>query len=283
VRQLQEIAHQQSDMATIVQLTNAFESLASLQISQIKNQVLQAQDFFNELWHIYRQLRVDNLFRFGRGQKEVVSNKQLFIMITAEGGFSGDIDQRLVSLVLTNYDKSKHDLIVVGRHGATLLTQAGINFKKYFKLPTHDQNINVEPLIREMRQYQGTVAFYQTYSSLMVQDVKQIEIGAAVQAEGRNAGKAEDTISDATYIFEPSTFAVIAHLERSMLQIALAQLIFDSKLAQHASRFRAMTIANDRANESLAELRSLFNRTRREVRDERLKETINGMKKAGVL
>ncbi len=266
-------------MYVIGQLTNAFESLASMRLSQIKNQVLQAQEFFNELWQIYRQLRIDNLFRFGRTGADKTIDKELLLIITAEGGFSGDIDQRLITAVLKEYRPDKNDIIVVGSHGVVLLSQAGVQHKKYFKLPSKDQNINVEPLIREIRQYKSAAAFYQTYISLMNQEIKRIDIGSAVQAQGQRAGESGEVISEATYIFEPSAYDVVAHLERSMLQIALAQLIFDSKLAQYASRFRAMTAANERANDRLSELNFLYNRTRREIRDERLKEIINGLKK----
>jgi len=281
MRQLQDIAREQNDMATIKQLTSAFESLASMRLSQIKNQVLQAQEFFNELWQIYRQLRIDNLFRFGRSQTDRAINKELFVIITSEGGFSGDIDQRLVNRMLKEYNPNNNDIIVVGSHGVVLLSQVGVAHKKYFKLPSKDQNIDVEPLIREIRQYRSAVAFYQTYVSLMIQDVKRIDIGTAVQAQGQHVGQSEDVISETTYIFEPSAYSVVAHLERSMLQITLAQLIFDSKLAQYASRFRAMSAANERASNSLTDLNFLYNRTHREIRDERLKEIINGLKKVG--
>ena len=50
-----------------------------------------------------------------------------------------------------------------------------------------------------------------------------------------------EMINEWTYIFEPSTYAVVAHLERSMMQIAVSQLILESKLAQYAARFRAMS------------------------------------------
>ena len=282
MRQLQEIADEQGSMDTIVQLTNAFEGLASMRIAGIKAQVMQAQQFFQELWQIYRQLRVDSLFRFGRSTDEKVSDKTLFILITAEGGFSGDIDHRLVDMVIKEYDPEKQDIIVIGYHGSLLLRQRGIKITKYYKMPMHDQNINVDPLIMHMRQYPQTVTFYQSYVSLMTQDVKRIEMSSAVQAEGKNVAKSDDVINEATYIFEPDAFEVVAHLERSMLQIALAQLIFDSKLAQYASRFRAMSVAKDRATDSATELSLLYRRTKREFRDERLKEIINGMKKAGI-
>ena len=40
---LQEVAHQQVAMNTIVSLTGVFEGLASMRISQTKSQVLQSQ------------------------------------------------------------------------------------------------------------------------------------------------------------------------------------------------------------------------------------------------
>lgn len=279
---LQQVAAERHAMSTIMNLTSVFEGIASMRIAQTKNQVLQSQQFFSELWQIYEQLRVDKMFHFGRTQQEQAIDKQLYIVITAEGGFSGDIDQKLISVMLKNYDPRKQDIIVIGHHGAVQLIQAGVSFKKYFTLPKKDKNINVQPLIREARAYQNTTVFYQTYVSLMVQEVRQIELRNAVQEQGRRVkDEAEDIISEATYIFEPSTYDVIAHLERSMMQIALSQVILDSKLAQYASRFRAMSVANDRASELHDSLGALYNRTKRHTQDERLKEIINGLRKAG--
>lgn len=276
----QDIALEQAAMGTIVNLTGAFEGIASIHIAQTKNQVLKSQSFFNELWQIYSQLRVDSLFRFGRTDQVQAIDKELFIAITAEGGFSGDIDQKLINWMLQQYDKDKQDIIILGHHGAVQLTQEGVGFKKYFKLPEKDQNINVGPLIKEVAQYRTTSVFYQTYVSLMVQDIKRIEMSKAVQRAGNQAEKATETISEDTYIFEPSSYDVVAHLESSMLEIALSQVILDSKLAQYASRFRAMTVSHSRANKDLNALRSLYYRSKRAFGDERLKETINGMRKA---
>ena len=61
-----------------------------------------------------------------------------------------------------------------------------------------------------------------------------------------------------------------------MVEITLSQVILDSKLAQYASRFRAMTAAKERSTESLQELHLLYNRTKRNIADERLKEILNG-------
>lgn len=269
-------------MDTIVNLTSVFEGIASMRIAQTKNQVQQSKLFFSEIWNIYTQLRVDKLFRFGRSSSEEVIDKQLNIIITSEGAFSGDIDQRLIRKMLQQYDAQKQDIIVIGHHGAVQLIQQGVSFKKYFTLPSKDKNINVQPLIAEARRYRDTVVFYQTYMSLMVQDVASINLSNAVKEEAASVEKEDEYISEKNYIFEPSTFEVVAHLERSMMQIALSQVILESKLAQYASRFRAMSMAKDRANQLHTSLTLLYNRTKRRTQDERLKEMINGLRKTRI-
>jgi ATP synthase F1 gamma subunit len=283
MRRPNDIERDEKDIGTLVELTGVFEGIASMRISQIKNQVEEATRFFNDLWEIYSQLRVDHLFRFGRSQSagEVIE-KELYILITGEGGFSGDIDQKLIRVMRKSYDKDKQDIVVIGHHGAMQLIQYGISFKKYFKLPTKDKNINVSPIIQYVQQYKKTTVFYQEYISLMVQDVKRIELSSAVQEQGKTVDENEkkQLITAQNTIFEPSVYRVIDHLERSMLQIAVSQLILDSKLAQYASRFRAMTAAHERAEESKADLHLELNRSKRSIKDQRLKEIVNGMRKA---
>jgi F0F1-type ATP synthase gamma subunit len=116
----------------------------------------------------------------------------------------------------------------------------------------------------------------------MNQQVKSIELANAVKNRGKESEKVEDMISEATYIFEPSSYAVAAHLERSMMQIALSQLILESKLAQYASRFRAMSASHQRSQEGKDELHLMYNRSKRMIKDERLKEIVNGLKKSQV-
>src|SRR5687767_5834043 len=105
MRRPSEIEKEEYAMATLTEITSVFEGIASMRIAEIKNQVLQATEYFSDLWNIYRQIRVDSFFRFGRSQwDQKISDKELFIIITAEGGFSGDIDQKLIKTMLKSYD-----------------------------------------------------------------------------------------------------------------------------------------------------------------------------------
>ncbi|MCU0667194.1 MAG: F0F1 ATP synthase subunit gamma [Patescibacteria group bacterium] len=277
-----EIQKEVVGMQTLTELTSVFEGIASMRIAQIKNQVMQSQNFFDRLWQMYSQMRAGSIFNFGRHtmKGEEVIEKELFVVITSEGGFSGEIDQKLITWMLNNYDKEKNDIVVIGHHGAMQLAQRGVGFKKYYKLPAKDQNINVTPIIRESQKYRSTMVYYQTYVSLAVQDVKRISLQSAVEDQGKSVKDGEEIINESTYIFEPSIFAVVDHLERSMMTIALSQVILESKLAQYASRFQAMTASHKRANDTLSDLKLQVNRAKRAIKDERLKEIINGMRKA---
>lgn len=282
MRRPQEIQKDVDTMATMVNLTSVFESLASMRISQIKGKVQESQVFFGELWNIYRQIRLDQTFRFGREEHAKADKKELRILITAEGGFSGDIDQRLIRLALEDYSKTDHDIIIIGHHGAVQLAQQGVEFKKYFKLPKQDEDINVEPITEESSGYETTLVYYQSYQSLTVQNVKKMNVSRALQDQGEASMEQilnDEVINEETHIFEPSTYEVISYLERSMTSIILAQVILESKLAQYASRFKAMTAAHERADESLAEYKMMYNRSKRAIKDTRLKEIVVGMGK----
>lgn len=281
MRQINDIGQERDTMRVIVELTGALEGIASMRIAQIKDQVQSSEAFFSELWNIYRQIRVDELFHFGRSQSVAeVINKELLILITSEGSFSGDIDQQLISQALRHYSPEKNDIIVVGHHGAVQLAQAGTRYQRSFKMPEKERNINVGPLVTEAQKYANTTVFYQSYVSLTRQDVKHIRLSDAVAERGRGLDRKDQTISEHSYIFEPSAYEVVDHLERSMMQITLSEVILESKLAQYASRFKAMTLARDRAEDSQSELNLLFNRARRHLKDERLKEVVNGLREA---
>lgn len=268
-------------MRTIVSLTSAFESLSSMKIMQTKTRVLISNQFFAEVWNIYKQIRMDAMFNFGRNADEKPIERELLILITAPGGLSGDIDQRLIKKFHQHYDPEKNDIIVIGRHGAQQLDQQHIHYNKFFDLPKSD-NINVDPLIQEIRKYRRSRVFYQDYISLSQQDIKDLDLSEVVSRMGKIADLdmvGDDKITERNYIFEPSPYMVAAHLETSILRLTLAQFIYDSRLAQLASRFRAMTAAKERSTDTANELHVQYSRAKRALVDVRLKESLAGLKK----
>lgn len=281
MRRPQEIDKERIAMSSIVQLTGAFEGIASAHIARIKTQVQQSELFFKELWATYTALRVGKEFHSGHTEKGVATTKDLIIIITAEGSLSGDIDQRLIEKMLAVYRKDTHDLIVVGHHGSVLLEQRKISPLQAYRLPDQStEAVVVESIVQEVQRYASATVYYQAYLSLMSQDIKSIALSAAVQERGdtlEQSGELDELITDVNFIFEPTIPAVIDYMERSMLGVALSEVILESKLAQQASRFRAMSAARTRAKESEGDLVLQFNRAGRSIKDERTKEIVSSV------
>ena len=276
-----EIKADEVAIKSVVSLTSALESLSSMQIAKTKNRVLISNQFFDEVWKIYKQIRVDVLFNFGRSEGEKPIDKELLILITATAGLSGDIDQRLIRKFQEHYDESKHDVLVIGRHGAVKLKQAYVSYDYYFDLPEGDY-INVDPLMDITRKYARSRIFYQNYISLGQQTIEDVDLSEVVSSKGRVADintVGDDVVSEKTYIFEPSSYAVAAYLENSILRLTISQFIYNSRLAQVASRFKAMSAAKERSLETAGELRVEYNRAKRSQVDTRLKESLAGLKK----
>ncbi len=276
-----EIKAEEASVRSVVSLTSALETLSSMQIAKTKNKVLISNQFFEEVWAIYKQIRVDVLFNFGRSVHETPIDKELLILITAKGGLSGDIDNRLIRKVVERYDEAKNDVLVVGHHGALKLKQAHIDHTYYFDLPEHDY-INVDPLMDITRKYAKSRIFYQHYISLSQQDIKDVDLSEVVSSKGRVVDMAtvgDDMVTEKTYIIEPSSYAVAGYLENSILRLTISQFIYDSRLAQVASRFKAMSAAKERTIANAAELHMEFNRAKRSQVDTRLKESMAGLKK----
>jgi ATP synthase F1 gamma subunit len=276
-----EIQAEERSMRTIVSLTSAFESLSSMKITQTKTKVLISNEFFAEVWNIYKQIRMDVMFNFGRNAGDEPIDKELLILITAPGGLSGDIDQRLIRKFREHYDPEKNDIVIIGHHGAMQLDQLHIHYNIYFDLPKAD-NINVDPLIKEIKKYARSRVFYQDYISLSQQQIKDLDLSEVVSSKGKIADLDllnDEKISERNYIFEPSPYMVAAHLETSILRLTLCQFIYDSRLAQLASRFRAMSAAKERSQDTAKELHTQYSRAKRALVDVRLKESLAGLKK----
>jgi F-type H+-transporting ATPase subunit gamma len=276
-----EYLSEKNTMDTLLVLTSAFESIASTHLANIRSEVIKSNVFFEDLWNVYSKIRVDSEFHFGRQDKSKMIKKELFILVTAEGGFSGDVDQRILEFVQKIYDQTKNDILVIGRHGKTLLDQLGIKYIKFYELPGHDKNINVGPLIKDIQNYQLSSMFYSQYITLDNQKIRRIQLSAYVSELGNDVKTNLDVISEFNYIFEPSAYEVVSHLEESMLYVAVSQIILDAKLAQYASRFKSMSTARQATDATRTRVLSKYRHALRAIQDERLKETVNSMKIMG--
>lgn len=264
---------------TVEDLTGVFESIASTQVAKVKNKVELSTNFFKLLWAKYRSIRIDPRTHITSHDRVHENPKQAFVIISAEAGLSGDIDQRLIETMLQDYDEKTTDIIVLGTHGANQLIQREINFTHHFQVPETDNYIDVSPVIDAVMPYSRIVVYFEEYISLGVQNIKSIDLISSMRSMSDGIEDNEEIISDADTIFEPSLDEIAEQMETTMMTLALSQTILESSLAQAASRFSAMAVAKKRAGELLSDYRLEYHRAKRSESDRRMREVMVSLKK----
>lgn len=275
MRRAINIAADLNQVNTVEDLTQVFESIASIRISRIRNRVVASKAFFAELWQTYSGLRIDPSQRLLR--EKTKKGKSVFLVVTSEGSLSGAIDEEIVTTMMEDYSKvqpDSTDVVVLGSHGLGQLKQRTIPVAKAFSMPASDSNFSVTDIIETLSQYDRISVFYQTYESLRLQKAARIELLAAVKDLGDDVEDSDEVVSSRDYIFEPNVDEIADYLESVMMGVALIQVIMESKLAQYAARFNAMNSAKHRAGDLVADYTLQYHRAKRAEGDERLKEIV---------
>jgi F-type H+-transporting ATPase subunit gamma len=278
MRRASAIEKESIQITTVEDLTSVFESIASTQVAKVKTKVELSKEFFQLLWARYTSIRIDPASRITNREPGDGESQKVYVIISAEAGLSGDIDQRLIEVMLQDYDPKTTDIIVLGSHGANQLTQRGIHFSRFFQVPETDKYIDVSPVIEAVYPYSQVVVYYEEYVSLGVQEIQKIDLISSMRNMAEAADE-EDVISPEDTIFEPSLDEIADEMEMTMMTLTLSQTILESSLAQAASRFNAMAVAKKRAGELLTDYMLEFHRAKRSESDRRLREVMISLKK----
>lgn len=256
---------------TIEDLTEVFESIASLHIARIRNRVVASKDFFSELWQTYRGLRIDPSQRLVR---EHAQKGAVFVAILSKSKLSGEINNKVIESLLQDYRQAPDtDVVIIGAQNNKQLQLAGVKITNTFAMPPGDYDFNINPMLELLNTYDKISVFYQTYESLRLQKVARIDLISAVRSLGEDVAEGE-TVSSRDYIFEPSISEIADYMESIMMGVALIQILMESKLAQYASRFNTMNAAKKRAIELTGDFKLQYYRSRRAESDERIKELL---------
>lgn len=274
-----KVQEQLSSIESIDSITHILESIASIRISQIKDEVLGSREFFQRLWTIFSQLRVSQK-DIKRENTKAKNPRQAVILVTANAGLTGEVDTHLVRKVLAEVDPKQTDFFVFGMHGESILLQYGIKPVKAFRFPEIGSPIDVSECVDVVSNYNKPVVYYPSYSSLTVQQISKIELYEAVQSigEGHNELNTEQVIFKDNCIFEPSIAEVVSYLEQMMASTILTEIILESNLAQYSSRFNAMSLASTRASDTLKNLKRQYSKLKRHESDEANRRYTNARK-----
>jgi len=113
VRRPNVIEKEATSIETLRNLTNVFESLASTQVAKVKSKAELSKRFFQLLWQHYSAIRIDPKKRI-TSRAENGNGRKVLVLISAEGGLSGDLDQRMIENMQADYSPKDTDIVVLG-------------------------------------------------------------------------------------------------------------------------------------------------------------------------
>lgn len=257
------------DVMAIAKTAGIFENVASIRLRQIKEQVLASRGFFNRLWAIYTSLRIDEKQAQAFGHS-ATTDRQVMVLISSNFSLVGQVDAKLIDVCLKVYNPKTTDLIMIGQHGERLLKERGVTPTQSFPLPDITKPIDIENIVTLLANYAAPVVYYPSYISLSEQEIVSFTLVEAVAtlSDAEQREHPEGLIYAHECIFEPSEEELIAYLESMMVQAILTEVILEASLAHFASRFTAMSFAEDRADEIDKNLTRIAKRLRRFEHDE---------------
>ncbi|MBI2798383.1 F0F1 ATP synthase subunit gamma [Candidatus Saccharibacteria bacterium] len=258
------------DVLAIEDISHILESIASIRIRQIKDQVIASREFFQRLWRLYSQLRISQKEEELLEAGVTKSTNTAVVLVTGNAGLSGEIDSQLVNTVLDQIISPDVDFFVIGLHGRRLLEAHGIQAKASYPLPDVTKPIEINDVIEQISHYQAPLVYYQSFASLSVQQVIHFSLVETVRriSEQEQANPDAEVITAEDYLFEPNLEELARYLQNMMLNTTLLEVILESSLAQFASRFTAMNSASVRAKHISQELFRSYSRQKRYEKDE---------------
>ncbi len=255
-----KIQEEINDLVSLNSLVTAYQEVAALRMQGIRGDVLSQRVFANELSRLYAEIKdiyrqeikkllnrehIDNpslLFR--------KNGKTLYILLSANTGFYGDIIQKTFNQFVKDTQKRQNiDVAVVGEVGNDMLLQIG--FKKqftYFDVP--DQKIDspqYAKLLEFLLSYERVLIYHGLFKSLITQEA----VVTGLDEPQTEEETVEDIHVKVKWLVDPNLNKVLTFFENEMLSNVFLYTFDESQMAKLASRIFALEDATENIKKSI--------------------------------
>lgn len=249
-------------------LVQTYQEHAIEQINFARSSVLTSREFAQQLQEVFVNVKTsyasfiqtilerDKKKNFGENK----NGKEALVLITSNNKLYGDIIPKIDELFLNNLQKSKADIVLIGRRGKDFLEQMGVDRAyQYFDVP--DDHFTIEllkPVITYLLPYNKVTVFHGQFINILSQDA----ISDNVSGDTLGEEQKKPTQEKQDFLFEPSLEAVLAFFENQIFSVLFNQSMHEAQLARYASRIKAMETAHNNLEERLKVLKQQARRLR---------------------
>jgi len=266
---LKTLTQQIVEMSELQGLIEVYEELAATKMQKIKNDIIAARRFYEEL----RQISLE----VGSDINTILPNlskKTAVIFIAANSGLYGDIIHKTFQTFQQFIKTNQADVFIVGKLGEQLMKTFTNNIA-YQKLNFPDDHFdeeNFQTIAKTISAYQKIIVFHGQFNSIAVQQPITAEITCHHLPE-----KIQPHIDIKkvrfSNLYEPSLRQVSALFTQEILTTSLGQVLSESQLAKLGSRLISLDQTIDRINEQ----EDLLNRDKYRLRKKTMGKKQNAM------
>jgi F0F1-type ATP synthase gamma subunit len=259
LKQKQKLIEQIEITANFKDLCHVYEELSVIKMQEIREKILNAREYFDELSHVYYRVKMSYREKFSnllkkRGKKNAEDSllfnknqKQVSVLISANSKLFGRILRETCELFVASAHQKNCDLVIIGELGAELITSYNpeIKFKYFFVPDTHLEDFNFNEILDYLLNYEKINVFHGYYQTLFNQSP------VASNITGDSFLLKEPPIVDPAkpkprFLFEPALETIMMFFEKNIVSSLFLQTIYDSYLSRLASRVSSMEEAIDK-------------------------------------
>lgn len=232
---------------------SAYQEVAFMRMNTARSDVVACRSFLDELKQVYREIQISHyreLIRVTKQQKsDLKTRKEVVVLLSPREKLQGDIPQHVFQ-EFSKYVKDKKDvtIFIVGSVGEQMFKShfPGRSFQAFellFGKTFEEDLLNLAFLLQD---YDVVSIYHGQFQTLLTQEVVATSIEKYVDAEHIGGGNVIRT----EFLFEPDLVKVKEFFDTQFRSASLRQSVHESRLAQFASRARAMDEALQNTSKS---------------------------------
>ncbi len=292
-----EIKQRIKSVKNTKKITKAMELVAASKMKRAVSRALSSRLYASYSWELLTSLadRLDEVSHLFFNEKN--TNKDLFVLVTANGGLCGAYNAQVIKRVIIALKKEGDraiDIITVGKKGDTAMRRLGQNIIASF-LNIPDNNITLAdalPLskltLEEYKKgaYSNVYIVYTDFVSALTQKPNVKKLLPISKTEVRemieSIGEAKDSLEvknqpKIPYVFDGDTASLVESLAEKLVRMQIYQMVLESSASEQSSRMIAMKNASEAAGEMIGELTLIFNKARQAGITQEISEISAGM------
>lgn len=287
---LKEVRDRISSVKNTQQITKAMKMVSAAKLRRAQEAITQMRPYSNKLDEMLRNilsnLEGDAVSAFGQ---ERPIKRACLVVVTSNRGLCGAFNSNVIKAALETLNGKFAEVHKNGKLTIACIGKKGFEYfsKRYassarivddyvnlFDDLSFDNTKEIPQKLMagfEEGRYDAVEVSYGQFKNAAVQYAVNAQFLPVPKLE-----TAEDTQSNADYIFEPTKEGLLNQLIPSILQTQFQKFLLDTHASEHGARMSAMDSATENANELLKELKISYNKARQEAITNQILEIVGG-------